>query len=130
MGVESIYESIYSAFSLMDAQLQIWTTFTFALIVAVHVGGNRVGRSIFRLAMALYGLYASILILRNLAATFQILHYQELLVQRGFEHWPVPRIVGVLIGVGTLLMLVGGTLATVWFVREAYYHATEPRRVE
>lgn len=44
MGVELIYESIYSGLALMDSQLQIWTTFTFALIVAVHVGAGRIGR--------------------------------------------------------------------------------------
>jgi hypothetical protein len=116
MGIELIYESIYSALALMDSQLQIWTTLTFALIVAVHIGKERIDRSIFRLGLSLYGFYAAILILRNVAATFQILHYQDLLVERGLEPWPVPWIVGVMIGVGTFLLLVGGSLATLWFV--------------
>lgn len=117
MGIELIYESIYSGLALMDSQLQIWTTFTFALIVAVHLAGDRVGRSLFRLTMGLYGLYATVVILRNISATFQILHYQGLLVEQELEPWPVPRVIGAMIGGGTLLLLVGGTIATLWFVR-------------
>lgn len=119
MGVELIYESIYSGLALMDSQLQIWTTFTFALIVAVHVGAGRIGRPIVRLALALYGFYAAILILRNVSATYQILHYQTLLVDQDLAPWPVPWPVGMLIGVGTLILMVGGSLATLWFVRES-----------
>lgn len=70
--------------------------------------------------MTLYGLYAGVLILRNASATFQILHYQSLLVELGLEPWPVPGPIGVAIGVGTLTLLVGGTLATMWFVRAAH----------
>lgn len=120
MGIDLIYESIYSGLALMDSQLQIWTTFTFALLVAVHVGGNHITKSIFRLGIGLYGLYALVLILRNLSATFQVLHYQELLVAQGFEPWPVPGAVGMSIGIGTFVLLVGGTVATMWFVRETY----------
>ncbi len=120
MGVDLIYESIYSGLALMDSQLQIWTTFTFALLVAVHVGGDRITKSIFRLGVGLYALYAAVLILRNLSATFQVLHYQELLVAQGMEPWPVPGPVGVSIGIGTFALLVGGTIATMWFVRATY----------
>jgi len=120
MGIDLIYESIYSGLALMDSQLQIWTTFTFALLVAVHVGSERITRPIFRLAITLYGLYALVLILRNVSATFQVLHYQELLVEQGLQPWPVPGPIGVAIGVGTLLLLIGGTLATMWFVRAAW----------
>lgn len=123
MGIDLIYESIYSGLALMDSQLQIWTTFTFALLVAVHVGGDRITHRIFRLAMTLYSLYAFVLILRNVSATFQVLHYQELLVTQGLEPWPVPGPIGLSIGLGTLLLLVGGTLATLWFVRDSYRHS-------
>lgn len=128
MGIELIYESIYSALMLMDSQLQIWTTFTFALVVAVHVGGERINRSIFRLGLVLYGFYASILILRNVAATFQILHYQDLLLEQSLEPWPVPWVVGVMIGGGTFALLVGGTLATLGFVYATHRNSLEPRQ--
>lgn len=116
MEIDLIYESIYSGLVLMDSQVQIWTTFTFALLVAVHVGEDRITPSILKLAMMLYGLYASVLVLRNVSATFQILHYQRLLVERGLEPWPVPQAVGAAIGIGTLLLLIGGSIATMWFV--------------
>ena len=116
MEIELIYESIYSGLALMDSQVQIWTTFTFAFLVAVHVGSDRITPSIFKLAITLYGFYASVLILRNVSATIQILHYQGLLVERDLEPWPVPNAIGVSIGVGTLLLLIGGTIATMWFV--------------
>ena len=116
MEIDLIYESIYSGLALMDSQVQIWTTFTFALLVAVHVGAERLTSSILKLAMVLYGFYASILILRNVSATFQILHYQHLLVERGLEPWPVPNAIGTTIGIGTLILLLGGSIATLCFV--------------
>lgn len=116
MDIDLIYESIYSGLELMDSQIQLWTTFTFALLVAVHVGADRMTPSILKLAMTLYGFYASILILRNVSATYQVLHYQHLLVEQGFEPWPVPNAIGATIGIGTLTLLVGGSIATMWFV--------------
>ena len=120
MGIELIYESIYSGLALMDSQLQVWTTFTFALVVAVHVGSDQISPSMFRLAWSLYGLYAGVLILRNVSATFQILHYQALLVERGLEPWPVPSLIGMSIGIGTLVLMAGGSFATMWFVRDSW----------
>ena len=116
MDIDLIYESIYSGLALMDSQVQIWTTFTFALLVAVHVGSDRMTPAIFKLAITLYGFYSSILMLRNVSATYQILHYQGLLVERGLDPWPVPKAIGISIGVGTLFLLIGGTVATMWFV--------------
>ncbi len=116
MEIDLIYESIYSGLALMDSQVQIWTTFTFALLVAVHVGTDRMTPSILKLAMMLYGFYASILILRNVSATYQILHYQHLLIEHDLEPWPVPNAIGVTIGIGTLILLIGGSMATMWFV--------------
>ncbi len=62
MSMPQIYDVIYHALALGDSTLQIWTSFTFAVIVAVHLGEDRIGRSTYYLASALYGLLSSVLI--------------------------------------------------------------------
>jgi len=119
MSMPQIYDVIYHALALGDSTLQIWTSFTFAVIVAVHLAGNRIGHSTFYLASSLYGLLSLVLVLRYVADAYQIIHYQRLLVERGFEPWPVPDIFGVLIGTGTFLLMVGGTIGTLWFARSS-----------
>ena len=69
--------------------------------------------------MTRYGLYALVLILRNVSATYQGLHDQELLLTHGLEPWPVPGPIGMAIRLGTLLLLIGGTAATLWFGRQS-----------
>jgi hypothetical protein len=38
-------------------------------------------------------------------------------VESGFEARPVPRLIGIIIGGGSLLLLFGGTAGTLWFIR-------------
>ncbi|NND44039.1 MAG: hypothetical protein HKN58_01855 [Xanthomonadales bacterium] len=117
MSIELIYESLYEALALSDASLQIWISITFAVIVAGHIAGRRIRHYTYGLVAGLYGLYSAVLLVRYCSAAYQILHYQGLLLSRGLEPWPVPKALGILIGSGTLLLMLGGTVATLWFIR-------------
>ena len=118
MSIDLIYQAIYEALGLSDSTLQIWMTYTFAIIAAAHLAGNRINGSTYKLVSGLYGLYAGVLVVKYFSAAHQILHYQDIMVLRGFEPWPVPKPVGIIIGGGTLLLMVGGTIATLWFVNK------------
>ena len=63
---------------------------------------------------------SAILFVRFCSAAYQAFYYKNLLTARGFEPWPVPNIVSVAIGGGTLLFLFSGTLGTLWFVRSTW----------
>jgi hypothetical protein len=117
MSEPLIYENLYSVLAVADSILQIWLTVTFAVLVAAYVAGNRISRPLYLLITFLYGYAALILTIRFISAGHQIYYYRDLLVTSGFTPWPVPRMLSVLIGGGTLLLLVGGTLATLWFLR-------------
>lgn len=117
MSQELIYEVLYDSLSLADSIVQIWITVTFAVIVAGYFAGGRVGRVMHRLVSSLYGLYAVVLITRFSSSAFQIFHYRNILVERGFEPWPVPYWVSIIIGGGTFVLMFAGTLATLWFMR-------------
>ncbi len=128
MPQDLIYETLYAALGLTDSILQIWITLTFAVIVSTYVAGKRFDRSVYLLISGLYGLASIILFTRFAGATLQAFHYKNLLVARGFEPWPVPNYVSVFIGGGTCLLLVAGTLGTLWFVRSTW-QAIEAQRV-
>src|SRR5262245_30319099 len=116
MSQELIYEALYDSLSLADSILQIWMTMTFAVIVATYIAGERVGRVMFRLVSSLYGLYAVVLITRYGSSAFQIFHYRSTLIERGFEPWPVPYWIAIVIGSGTFFLMLAGTVATLWFM--------------
>lgn len=117
MSEELIYENLYAVLAVADSILQIWLTVTFAVLVAAYVAGNRISRPLYLLISFLYGYAAVILSIRFVSAGQQIYFYRDLLVSSGFTPWPAPRNLSVVIGGGTLILLVGGTLATLWFLR-------------
>jgi small-conductance mechanosensitive channel len=120
MSEESIYSTLYAALSLTDSIFQIWLTLTFAVLVATYVAERRFHRSMYRLVSILYALASAVLFTRFASAAYQAFHYKNLLVIRGFEPWPVPNFVSLIIGVGSLGLLFAGTVATLWFVRSTW----------
>ena len=114
---ETIYSVLYSALNLTDSVLQIWITLTFAVIVSTYVAGKRFDKRIYWLLSGLYSLASVVLFTRFTTAAFVTFYYKNLLVARGFEAWPVPNYVSVIIGAGSSILLIAGTIGTLWFVR-------------
>ena len=123
MSQETIYSALYASLALTDSVLQIWITLTFAVIVATYFAGKHFERSVCLLVSGLYAFASLILALRFAGAAFQAFHYKNLLVTRGFGPWPVPHIVSVIIGGGSLLLIFAGTIGTLWFVRYTWKRA-------
>lgn len=120
MPQELIYSTLYSALALTDSILQIWVTLTFAVIVSTYVAGARFDRFVYRLVSGLYGLASIVLLTRFYSAAIQAFHFKNMLITRGFEPWPVPNFVSVIIGGGTFILFFAGTLGTLWFVHSTW----------
>jgi len=120
MSQESIYSTLYAALALTDSIFQIWITLTFAVLVATYVSERRFDRPMYRLVSSLYALGSAVLFTRFASAAYQAFHYKNLLVTRGFEPWPVPNFISVVIGVGSLGLLFAETIGTLWFVRSTW----------
>jgi hypothetical protein len=116
MPLDLIYNALYSALSLTDSVLQIWLTLTFAVIVSTYVAGKRFDRPVYLLVSGLYAFASAIQLMRFCSAAHQAFYYKSLLATRGAP-WPVPDIVSILIGGGSVLLVVAGTVGTLWFVR-------------
>jgi hypothetical protein len=116
MPMELIFQNIYAALAQADSGVQLWTSFTFAVIVAAHLGADRINQWTFKLIVLLYSLYSFVAVVKYSASAYQILLYQDFLIERNFEPWPVPALFGGLIGAGTLLLLVVGSIGTLWFL--------------
>ena len=123
-----IYSALYAALSLTDSILQIWLTLTFAVIVSTYVAGKRFDRPVYVLVSGLYSFASAIQLLRFCSAAHMAFYYKDLLITRGFEPWPVPNIVSVLIGGGSILLIVAGTLGTLWFVRVTWKNVEASRQ--
>ncbi len=117
---EAIYSTLYSVLALTDSIFQIWITLTFAVLIATYVAERRFDHALYRLVSGLYAFASGILLVRFASAAYQAFHYKNLLRTRGFEPWPVPNIVSLIIGIGTFVFLLSGTVGTLWFVRSAW----------
>jgi hypothetical protein len=120
MSQEAIYSTLYATLALTDSIFQIWITLTFAVLIAIYVAERRFHSALYRLVSTLYAFASGILLVRFVSAAYQAFHYKNLLRTRGFEPWPVPNIVSLIIGIGTFVFLLCGTIATLWFVRSAW----------
>ena len=120
MPQDLIYNALYSALGLTDSVLQIWLTLTFAVIVSTYVAGRRFDRRVYLLVSGLYALASAVQFVRFCSAAYQAFYYKDLLVARGFDPWPVPDWASIVIGAGSVLLIVTGTLGTLWFVRNTW----------
>jgi hypothetical protein len=124
-----IFNALFTAIELTDSILQIWLTLTFAVIVSTYVAGKRFDRLIYRLISGLYALASAIQLVRFGAAATQAFFYRNWLLDRGFAAWPVPNVVSVLIASGTVVLIVAGTIGTLWFVRVTFMSVEATRGV-
>ena len=120
MSQELIYNALYAALQLTDQILQIWLTMTFAVIVSTYVAGKRFDKPVYLLVSGLYALASAIQLIRFCSAGYQAFYFRNLLVVRGFDPWPVPMAASIAIATGYLVLLVAGTVSTLWFVRTAW----------
>jgi hypothetical protein len=120
MSQEMIYSALYAALGLTDNILQIWLTLTFAVIVSTYVAGKRFDRPIYLLVSSLYAFASAVQLIRFCSAAFQAFYFANLLLSRGFEPWPVPHTVSIIIAIGSVTLLVAGTIGTLWFVRATW----------
>ena len=126
MSQEVIYNTLYSVLALTDSIFQIWITLTFAVLIATYVAERRFDRRMYRLVSGLYAFASGILLVRFGSAAYQAFYYKNLLRAYGFEPWPVPNTVSLIIGIGTFVFLFSGTLGTLWFVRSAWKRGNVP----
>lgn len=57
LEANQIYENLHAALTFSDSTIQVWISLTFAVIVAVHLGADKIERRTFKLIAFLYGLY-------------------------------------------------------------------------
>jgi hypothetical protein len=112
-----IYNALFTAIELTDSILQIWLTLTFAVIVSTWVAGRRFDRPVCLLVSGLYAFASAIQLVRFCTAAYSAFFYRNWLLERGFEAWPVPNAVSMVIGLGSVTLIFAGTVGTLWFVR-------------
>lgn len=120
ISVDLIYNALFTAIQLTDSILQIWLTLTFAVIVSTYVAGKRFDRLIYRLVSGLYALASAIQLVRFCTAASQAFFYRNWLLERDFTAWPVPIVVSLVIGIGSVVLILSGSIGTLWFIRVTF----------
>lgn len=111
-----IFDALYASIAMTDSVLQIWLTMTFAVIVSTYFAGDRLDRRVYLLVAGLYALASAVELVRFCTAAYAAFFYRDWLVERGFEAWPVPLGVSVFIGLSSVLLMLAGSVGTLWFV--------------
>jgi hypothetical protein len=112
--MSDVLDHFYAGLTLIDSMLQFWVSITFAVIVAVHFVGDRLGRQMYLLLTGLYALVSVVSLARYIGAAIQIAHYLKMLTAE--REWPVPFAVSAVSGFGTGLLLIFGSVGTLYFM--------------
>jgi hypothetical protein len=112
--MSDLIDHFYDAVALTDSALQFWISITFAVIVGVHFVGDRLSRQMYLLMAGLYGLVSVVFLSRYIGASIQLVHYLNSI--RAQYDWPVPWIYSAVAGYGTLVLLIFGTIGTLYFM--------------
>jgi len=90
------------------------------VVVAAHLGADRIKRGTFKLIAFLYGFFSLVAFVRFSASGYQVLRYQNELLARNCEPWSAPSLVGMFFGLGTLVLIGAGTVGTLWFLASCF----------
>ena len=115
--MSELLDHVYAELAITDSVLQFWISITFAVIVAIHFVGGRLGRQMYLLMSGLYALVSLVSLARYIVSSIQLIHYIDIL--RAQHEWPVPWIYSAIAGYGTLLLLVSGSVGTLYFMHSA-----------
>lgn len=77
--LSELLDHVYAELALTDSVLQFWISITFAVIVAIHFVGRRLGRQMYLLMSGLYALVSLVSLARYIASSIQLLHYVDIL---------------------------------------------------
>ncbi|MBO6506847.1 MAG: hypothetical protein JJ977_18770 [Kordiimonadaceae bacterium] len=116
LSQEAIFELYYEAIAFSDTVLQIWLTVTFAAIIALYIASPNMTRFLRILIVGLYSTSAVVLVGRWFIAVSHTVYYRELLAEQGMSPFPTGGGLVLLIGPLLMVLLVVGSLATVYFL--------------
>ena len=115
LSQEALYNLIYSAISFGDSLFELWLTITFAAILAIYFSSERINRFMRSLLIGLYAVSSLLLTGRWVVAMIHYGHYQEVIVNAGYAHFPTPPF-GQILGVLHFLLYVIGSTGTIYFM--------------
>ncbi len=112
MSASEFYELVLLIEASIDAQFEFWLTVTFATVVATFIADEKLTRTL-RLVIAVsYVLATAVIASRWFYETSKILELSSTLENEQFNAFPVP----VVTIVARVLLVAGGSLATLYFV--------------
>lgn len=101
----------------MDTQFQYWLAVSFALIVAGYMVGSNISKRVRLVLISLYLLITIVFFVRYSLTGVNIMMLADELVVREV---PWTRLVGTWQAIVRMLVILGGTVASVWFFYFGY----------
>ncbi len=116
MSEYDLHSLVNDLFSDGDHMVEFWLGGTFAVIVARFVAGHRLSRRVVGIMALLYLIAAAYSLSRVVLVAARSFEYRAQLVSMGFEEFYTPQLGFVVGGISVILLFVGGTAATVYFL--------------
>ena len=116
MSEYELHSLINDLFRDGDHMVDFWLSGTFAVIVARFIAGHRLSRRVVSIMTLLYLMSVAYTLSRFVLVATRSFEYRARLVSMGFEEFYTPQSGFVGGSISLILLFVGGTAATVYFL--------------
>ncbi len=116
MSEYELHSLINDLFRDGDHIVDFWLSGTFAVIVARFIAGHRLSRRVVSIMTLLYLMSVAYTLSRFVLVATRSFEYRARLVSMGFEEFYTPQLGFVGGSISLILLFVGGTAATVYFL--------------
>ena len=108
------YELQIATIALMNVNIEFWLGITFAVIVAFHFASGGITKRFYQFALSLYLVSSIFFAVRYFNAVSAFVAFDEILIEAGFEPYPIGN--SLLVFIATVSLFSVGTVGTALFI--------------
>ena len=123
MSVAELYELFYTVLEAVDRILEFWISASFAIVVAVFLGAERLNKTMYILVAVAYTLITANMIVRTRINAIKFEEIRTQLIEYGEMFVPELSTAAWLLQMGVMALGTFGTLFFVWYM---YRHHNAP----
>ncbi|MGR8946682.1 MAG: hypothetical protein ACU84Q_01455 [Gammaproteobacteria bacterium] len=123
MSVPELYQTFYAILETVDRILEFWISASFAIVVAIFLGAERLNKTMFFLISIAYSLVTANMFVRTWINASKFVEIRTLLIDKGEIFDASLSTLAWLLQLGVMTFGTFGTLFFVWYM---YRHNNSP----